>query len=53
MYAWYENVTYMQSNFFYDITQINYIILAGQEKQIIESDEAIIQGGQEYTITYT
>lgn len=44
MYAWYENVTYMQSNFFYDITQIYYIILAGQEKQIIESDEAIIQG---------
>ena len=29
--------------FFYDITQIFYIVLAGQEKQIIEADESVTQ----------
>lgn len=32
MYAWYEKTTHMCCAFFYDITQIFYIVLAGQEK---------------------
>ena len=41
MYAWYEKTTHMCCAFFYDITQIFYIVLAGQEKQIIEADESV------------
>lgn len=43
MYAWYEKTTHMCCAFFYDITQIFYIVLAGQEKQIIEADESVTQ----------
>ena len=38
-----KSITDMCCAFFYDITQIFYIVLAGQEKQIIEADESVTQ----------
>ena len=42
--------THMCCAFFYDITQIFYIVLAGQEKQIIEADESELKVSGRYII---
>lgn len=41
MYRWYARQINMESIFFYDITQLYYILIVGQECQLIEADEAI------------
>lgn len=42
MYRWYARLINMESIFFYDITQLYYILIVGQECQLIENDEKII-----------
>ena len=41
MYRWYAREINMESIFFYDITQLYYILIVGQECQLIEIDEVI------------
>ena len=41
MYRWYDRQINMESIFFYDITQLYYILIVGQECQLIEIDEVI------------
>jgi hypothetical protein len=41
MYAWYETQTKMSNIFFYDITQLYYILLVGQEYQMPENEVPI------------
>lgn len=41
MYRWYARQINMESIFFYDITQLYYILILGQECQLIEVDEVI------------
>lgn len=41
MYLWYARQINMKSIFFYDITQLCYILIVGQEFQFIQIDEAI------------
>lgn len=41
MCAWYETEPQMISTFFYDITQIYYVLLVGKQCQIIEVDDEI------------
>ncbi|MBO5146837.1 MAG: hypothetical protein J6C19_15135 [Lachnospiraceae bacterium] len=46
MYRWYDREINMESIFFYDITQLYYILIVGQECQLIEIDEVISDCGQ-------
>ena len=41
MYRWYDRQINMESIFFYDITQLYYYLIVGQECQLIEVDEVI------------
>lgn len=41
MYRWYDRQINMESTFFYDITQLYYYLIVGQECQLIEVDEVI------------
>ena len=41
MYDWYESETKMCSIFFYDVTQIYYILFVGQRCEFIEVDDSI------------
>lgn len=41
MYRWYTSEINIESIFFYDVTQLYYILIVGQECQLIEIDEVI------------
>lgn len=41
MYRWYARQINMESIFFYDITQLYYILIVGQECELIEIDDVI------------
>ena len=41
MYRWYASEINIESIFFYDVTQLYYILIVGQECQLIEIDEVI------------
>jgi hypothetical protein len=41
MYTWYETPTKMSSIFFYDITQLYYILLVGQKCQMPQNKDSV------------
>lgn len=46
MYRWYARQINMESMFFYDITQLYYILIIGQECQLIRIDDVICDSAQ-------